>query len=210
MTVRNVDFRPKPLFCGISRGSGTPSVVTTTSRHDPIASVPPSCAGRFDRRKGDLGLCTPYVRKVCKTPVPAPIQVKLPKRATCKGWEEGRQTWLNSSPMFLPRYDSLNSGLGQPARGPTAELLAMIVVSPILGLRSMSRSGTECRPHHDKSGWSPSPALDGPRPREANREDRSTFPSGEEGLFLRSPSRLYSPLLEDPQLPRPSSSWVLE
>jgi hypothetical protein len=31
MTVRNVDSRPKPLFCGISCGSGTPSVVITTS-----------------------------------------------------------------------------------------------------------------------------------------------------------------------------------
>ena len=30
MTVRNVDARPNRLFCGISRGIGTQSVVTTT------------------------------------------------------------------------------------------------------------------------------------------------------------------------------------
>ena len=31
--------------------------------------MPPSCAGRFDRQKGDLGACTPCARKECKTPV---------------------------------------------------------------------------------------------------------------------------------------------
>ena len=31
--------------------------------------MPPSCAGRFDRQKGDLGACMPCARKECKTPV---------------------------------------------------------------------------------------------------------------------------------------------
>ena len=35
--------------------------------------MPPSCAGRFDRQKGDLGACTPCARKECKTPVILPI-----------------------------------------------------------------------------------------------------------------------------------------
>ena len=69
MTIRNVDARPNRLFCGISRGFGTQSVVTTILGHDSLASMPPSCAGRFDRQKGDLGVCTPCARKECKTPV---------------------------------------------------------------------------------------------------------------------------------------------
>ena len=68
MTIRNVDARPNRLFCGISRGFGTQSVVTTILGHDSLASMPPSCAGRFDRQKGDLGVCTPCARKECKTP----------------------------------------------------------------------------------------------------------------------------------------------
>ena len=40
--------------------------------------MPPSCAGRFDRQKGDLGACTPCARKECKTPV---VTADLAQRA---------------------------------------------------------------------------------------------------------------------------------
>ena len=58
--------------------------------------MPPSCAGRFDRQKGDLGACTPCARKECKTPV----RIKNDPRVTRVGWFL-RRTSLDELPQLV-------------------------------------------------------------------------------------------------------------
>ena len=55
MTVRNVDFRPNPLFCGIFRGNGTQSKLQL--RHDMIHQtwMPTGCARHFCRQNERSG-----------------------------------------------------------------------------------------------------------------------------------------------------------
>ena len=53
--------------------------------------MPPSCTGRFDRQKGDLGACTPCARKECKTPVLTLLEV-----SSAPDYEVGKLCYENN------------------------------------------------------------------------------------------------------------------